>query len=175
MNASPIFTPERSRTASRVFASAAFIAIGFSQSTCLPASAAFAVQGTCKWLGSGLYTASTSGSASNSSYEPYALGIFKAEAANRALSRSRDAIAVTSVCSPRCIAGMTFLRPMFAVLSMHQRSFFDIPESYRRAAGFVSSFYILQVEPSVPHGLLTLNGAEVQLQIFRLRLVVQDI
>src|SRR6185437_6995949 len=82
--------------------------------------------------------ASTSGSASNSSYEPYALGIFKAEAARRALSRSRDAIAVTTVCSPRCMARMTFFIPIFAVLSIPQRSFFDIPESYRRAAGTVS-------------------------------------
>ena len=35
-------------------ASSAFSAIGFSHSTCLPASSALIVQGTCRWLGSGL-------------------------------------------------------------------------------------------------------------------------
>ena len=40
MNASPIFTPVRARTASSVSASATVRLIGFSHSTCLPASAA---------------------------------------------------------------------------------------------------------------------------------------
>ena len=35
-------------------ASAASSAIGFSHSTCLPASAALIDQGTCRWFGSGL-------------------------------------------------------------------------------------------------------------------------
>ena len=35
-------------------ASSAFSAIGFSHSTCLPASSAWMLQGTCRWLGSGL-------------------------------------------------------------------------------------------------------------------------
>ena len=54
MKASWIRTPVRSRTSIRVRASSAVSAIGFSHSTCLPASAAFAVHGTCRWLGSGL-------------------------------------------------------------------------------------------------------------------------
>ena len=51
MKASPIFTPVRARTASSVLASATVMLMGFSQRTCLPASAALAVQGTCNWLG----------------------------------------------------------------------------------------------------------------------------
>ena len=38
--------------------SAAFIAIGFSQSTCLPASAAAMVCSACRWTGVATYTAS---------------------------------------------------------------------------------------------------------------------
>ena len=49
-----IFTPVRSRTASSCLASSMFKAIGFSHRTCLPASAALMVQGTCRWFGSGL-------------------------------------------------------------------------------------------------------------------------
>ena len=51
-------------------ASAALIASGFSHSTCLPAAAARSVHSAWRWLGSGMYTASTSASASSSSYEP---------------------------------------------------------------------------------------------------------
>lgn len=47
MNASQIFTPVRARTSSRVFASATVRPIGFSQSTCFPASAALIV-GECE-------------------------------------------------------------------------------------------------------------------------------
>jgi hypothetical protein len=67
MKASCTLRPVRSRTSSREAASAALRAMGFSQSTCLPCSMARADQGTCRWLGSGLYTTSTSGSASSSS------------------------------------------------------------------------------------------------------------
>ncbi len=54
MNASPITTPVRSRAASSVRASSALSATGFSQRTCLPASAARIDHGTCRWFGSGL-------------------------------------------------------------------------------------------------------------------------
>ena len=54
MNASPITTPVRSRTSSSWRASAAVRPIGFSHSTCLPASAARIDHGTCRWFGSGL-------------------------------------------------------------------------------------------------------------------------
>ena len=54
MNASPIFTPVRSRTASSVFASATDKLSGFSHRTCFPASAALIDHGTCKWFGSGM-------------------------------------------------------------------------------------------------------------------------
>src|ERR1039458_7761630 len=43
-------------------------------------------------------------------------------AACRALSRSREAMALTVVSCPRCIAGMTCSRPILAVLRMPQRS-----------------------------------------------------
>ena len=54
MNASWIRTPVRSRTRISSSASAAFTPTGFSHSTCLPASAARTVQGTWRWLGSGM-------------------------------------------------------------------------------------------------------------------------
>ena len=68
MNASAISTLPAA--ACNCAASSAVSAIGFSHSTCLPAAAARSVQGTCRWFGSGLYTASISGSASSASYEP---------------------------------------------------------------------------------------------------------
>src|SRR5208282_4419976 len=43
-------------------------------------------------------------------------------AASRALARSREAMATTLVYWPCCMAGMTFLRPMAAVLRTPQRS-----------------------------------------------------
>ena len=70
MNASISATPARSQPAIIVSASAAVIASGFSHSTCLPAAAARSVHSAWRWLGSGMYTASTSGSPSSSSYEP---------------------------------------------------------------------------------------------------------
>ena len=54
MKASWISTPARSRTAISFFASSALSAIGFSQSTCLPALAALIDSGTCRWLGKAL-------------------------------------------------------------------------------------------------------------------------
>src|SRR5581483_3189521 len=44
-------------------------------------------------------------------------------AASCALSRLREAIALTSQYVPCCIAGMTFATPMLAVLKMPQRTF----------------------------------------------------
>ncbi len=54
MKASPILTPARSRAAIKSRHSALVSEMGFSQSTCLPASAARMDHGTCRWLGSGL-------------------------------------------------------------------------------------------------------------------------
>lgn len=68
--ASWIRTPAESRASIRVSASPAFNATGFSHSTCLPALAAAIESGTCRWFGSGLYTASMSGPASNFADEP---------------------------------------------------------------------------------------------------------
>src|SRR5262245_3384324 len=42
---------------------------------------------------------------------------------SRALSSEREAMATTSVCSPFCIAGMTFCTPMWAVLNTPKRIF----------------------------------------------------
>ncbi len=54
MNASPIFTPVRSRAAQKLRASATVVLNGFSHRTCLPASAALIDHGTCrlirKWI-----------------------------------------------------------------------------------------------------------------------------
>ena len=49
-----------------------------------------------------------------------------AAAASLALLRSREAMASTVVKRPSCMAGMTFFRPMVAVLSTPQRSFLDM-------------------------------------------------
>ena len=70
MNASISATPARSQAAIISSASATLMASGFSHSTCLPAAAARRVHSAWRWLGSGMYTASTSASASSSSYEP---------------------------------------------------------------------------------------------------------
>src|SRR5580658_2114606 len=57
-------------------------------------------------------------------------------AASRALSRSRDAMASMLVCWPFCMAGITFLRPMLAVLSTPQRSLFVIVVMIMAQGGF---------------------------------------
>ena len=49
-----------------------------------------------------------------------------ASAAFRAFARSRDAMAATVVYSPCCIAGITFFRPIEAVLRTPQRNLFGI-------------------------------------------------
>ncbi len=54
MNASPTTTPVRWAASRSLRASAASMPTGFSQSTCLPASAARMDQSTWRWFGSGL-------------------------------------------------------------------------------------------------------------------------
>ena len=55
MNASiTLMEAARRDASSSVAASAALSPIGFSHSTCLPASIAFSDHGTCRWLGSGM-------------------------------------------------------------------------------------------------------------------------
>src|SRR5437016_3024101 len=44
-------------------------------------------------------------------------------AMSRALSSEREAMATTSVCSPFCIAGITFCTPMWAVLNTPMQIF----------------------------------------------------
>src|SRR5579859_8031842 len=71
--------------------------------------------------------ASISGSASSSSYEPYALGMPRPLAASSALRRSREAIAITSTQSLLCIPGIAFLVAIPAVLRIPQRTLLSIP------------------------------------------------
>jgi hypothetical protein len=59
--------PARSAAAKAASASAGRRVIGFSHSTCLPASSARTDHSTCREFGSGTYTASTSGSSSSAS------------------------------------------------------------------------------------------------------------
>src|SRR2546429_5297225 len=66
------------------------------------------------------------GSASSSSYEPYTLGIPKCSAAALPFSRLRDAMALNSMYLPCCMAGITLLMPILAVLSTPQRTLFMI-------------------------------------------------
>jgi hypothetical protein len=67
MNASARTSPSRSATAKARSTSSGRRDIGFSHSTCLPASRARIDHSTCIELGSGTYTASTSGSSSSAS------------------------------------------------------------------------------------------------------------
>src|SRR5450759_5268709 len=68
--------------------------------------------------------ASISGSASSSSYEPYARGMPNCVAAARAFSRVREAMAVISQYVPCCMAGITLVVAILAVLRMPQRTLF---------------------------------------------------
>src|ERR1700720_3152460 len=52
-------------------------------------------------------------------------------AASSALPRSREAIAVTSLHTPFCMPGMTFVTAIFAVLRIPQRTL-DIARHHRR-------------------------------------------
>src|SRR4051794_38007659 len=63
-----------------------------------------------------------SGSASIASYDPYAFAIPSAPAAASAFALSREAIAVTSVYSLRCMAGITFFTAMPATPNTPQRT-----------------------------------------------------
>src|SRR4026209_130900 len=47
-------------------------------------------------------------------------------ATSRPFSAEREAMATTSVCSPFCIAGMTFFTPIRAVLNTPKRIFFPL-------------------------------------------------
>src|SRR5918996_1071917 len=75
MNASIRWRPVSRATSTMPWASSAVMASGFSHRTCLPARSAAIVHSAWRWLGSGMYTASTSGSARSASYEPWAVGI----------------------------------------------------------------------------------------------------
>ena len=66
-NASITTLPLSDATRATVSASVAFAVNGFSQRTCLPASSALTVHSPWSPFGSGLYTASTSGSARRAS------------------------------------------------------------------------------------------------------------
>src|SRR5438067_12958545 len=66
--------------------------------------------------------ASMFGSARSSSYDPYAVAMPSVRAAASARAWSREAIAVTRQYVPSCIAGITCLRPIAAVLSTPQRT-----------------------------------------------------
>src|SRR5690348_13778735 len=68
--------------------------------------------------------ASIAGSASNSSYDPYAFAIPKSAAAFSALARSREAIPTISVDVPRCMAGITLTVAIFATPTTPHRIFF---------------------------------------------------
>ncbi len=122
MNASISSTPASRQASTMPCASSAVIASGFSHSTCFPARAAAIVHRACRWLGSGMYTASTSGSASSASYDPWARGIPSRRAALSARSASREAIARTSQPAAFWMPGMTFSTAMFAVDSTPQRT-----------------------------------------------------
>ncbi len=67
MNASIMGTPASRQAPIMCSASAAVSASGFSHRTGLPARAAAIVHSRCIWLGNGMYTPSTSASASSAS------------------------------------------------------------------------------------------------------------
>ncbi len=67
MKASMSRTPSARQASIILSASAAVMARGFSQSTCLPALADAMAHSAWRWFGRGTYTASTSGSARRSS------------------------------------------------------------------------------------------------------------
>ena len=67
MNASISSTPASRHASIMPTTSATSSPSGFSHSTCLPAAAARSVHSAWRWLGNGMYTASTASSASTSS------------------------------------------------------------------------------------------------------------
>src|SRR5688572_19538049 len=72
-----------------------------------------------------------SGSASSSSYDPYALPIPSAPAAAWARARSRDAIATTGVSRPACIAGIIFFTAKCETPSTPKRNMAAIVSDHR--------------------------------------------
>jgi hypothetical protein len=73
--------------------------------------------------------ASTPGSASSASYDPWAIGMPSMSATARACSPSRDAIATTSLRAALRIPGITFRTAMSAVDRIPQRTVPDISAS----------------------------------------------
>src|SRR5580704_7063550 len=80
------------------------------------------------------------GSASRSSYDPYALAIPSALAVCFAFANWRDAMATISVYLPCCMAGITFFTPIAAVLRTPQRILLGM------LALFDESFYLQKEE-----------------------------
>ena len=95
MNASSTNRWQRLAASATEATSATERAKGFSHNTCLPASSARMVHFACRWLGSGMYTASTVSSPRRASYEVYGAQSQRS-AASRALSGEREAIPASS-------------------------------------------------------------------------------
>src|ERR1700733_7165684 len=68
----------------------------------------------------------------------------RARATSSALWRSREAIAVTSLQSPFCMAGTTFLTPIPAVLRTPQRTLFGISANDKAATTFLKAEHRLR-------------------------------
>ena len=84
----------------------------------------------CRWLGSGRYTASES--ASNSSYDPYAVVIANSAQTTSALSRLRDARAASVTLGASAIAGTVRVRAIAAAPSTPHRTFSIAGGSFAR-------------------------------------------
>src|SRR6266566_9122699 len=101
------------------------------------------------------------GSASSSSYEPYTWGIPSCAAAALPFSRLRDAMAINWMYLPFCMAGITLLMPILAVLSTPQRTLFitlflsgmknprSISEEQKTPAFRLRSHYTIQESISI--------------------------
>src|SRR5229473_8455680 len=84
------------------------------------------------------------GSASSSSYEPYALGIPNCAATALPFSRLRDAMASNWMYLPFCMAGITLPVPILAVLSTPQRTLFMMLFlSYLGITQYKSDYYYI--------------------------------
>ena len=121
MKPSSSCTPASRQASTISTASAASTANGLSTSTCFPARAAAITQRWCSDVGSGMYTASISGSASSSSYDPYAVGIPNSAANSRARSSERLATARSTPFRAFRIPGPTDRRAIRAADKIPQR------------------------------------------------------
>ena len=126
MNASPILTPVRSRTASTVWPPPPSCLAAFRTGRACrprppdgPGHMESGWAGDCRWRRRRGRPATP-----RRSRRPFRCP--GPLAASRARGRSREAIALTVVYWPNCMAGMTFFRPMAAVLSTPQRNFLDM-------------------------------------------------